>query len=277
MPPEKRSTEQKKGCAQLAQGLKPPCGRTAYRQTMPEFDNVRYELFEKDPGSGKRRARRIIFSVLAVIIVLLLGGLLYYSSQVVKLPNLIGDYADRAEVWALQNNIFLELKEEFNTEFGRGIVIHQEPAPGEKLFKGDSVMMTVSRGINPDEHIPLPDFSQMELSEIQEWIEENKAENVTINWEYSDEVPSNRFIRKEFRSNAVTEENYKRKDRMIIVMSRGQQEIEKDIEVPNFRKSRKWTRHTGWKPRILNCMCAKNIPIQCQRAILSRKAFRPKP
>ena len=34
----------------------------------------------------------------------------------------------------------------------------------------------------------------------------------------------------------MTEENYKRKDRMIIVMSRGQQEIEKDIEVPNFRE-----------------------------------------
>lgn len=242
MPPEKRSTEAEKketAAPAAAQGFETapkPAAETAYRQTVPEFDNVRYELFEKDPGSGKRRARRIIFSVLAVIVVLLLGGLLYYSSQVVKLPNLVGDYADKAEVWALQNNIFLELKEEFNTEFGRGIVIHQEPAPGEKLFKGDSVMMTVSRGLNPDEHIALPDFSQMELSEIQEWIEENKAENVTINWEYSDEVPSNRFIRKEFRSNAVTEENYKRKDRMIIVMSRGQQEIEKDIEVPNFRE-----------------------------------------
>ena len=159
MPPEKRSTEAEKketAAAAAAQGFETapkPAAETAYRQTVPEFDNVRYELFEKDPGSGKRRARRIIFSVLAVIVVLLWRlTIILPGCQAAE----FGRRLRRQRKSGAAERIFLELKEEFNTEFGRGL--STGAGSGRKAFQGDSVMMTVSRGLNPDEHIALPDF-----------------------------------------------------------------------------------------------------------------------
>lgn len=180
----------------------------------------------------------------------LLIGLLYYYANTVRLPDLVGGRAEHAQAWAVQNNIYIEMEEEYNLEYNRGLVISQSPAAEETLFKGGSVNMVVSMGPDPKERIELPDFSTMNIYEIERWIEEYRAENVTINRVYDDTVPVNRFVKKEFRDPSVTEQAYRREDRMTITISRGPEVFEKDLEVPDFTEEPEsealdWANSTG--------------------------------
>ena len=132
---------------------------------------------------------------------LLSVALLYV--KIVQLPD-CRDYADKAEVWALQNNVFVKTEEAYSVEYDRGIVMAQEPGVAEKIKKGSAMTITVSLGADPNEHIPLPDFSVMTLEEIEEWKAVNKADNVVITRTYDDTVPPNHVMKTEFRDSAVT-------------------------------------------------------------------------
>jgi beta-lactam-binding protein with PASTA domain len=202
-------------------------------------ENAREELYEKDPESGKRRIKRRIAIAAAILGTCLLIGAVIYFSRSVRLPDFTGGYAEQAQVWAVQNNIYIEIEEEYNLEYNRGIVISQTPAARQTIFKGGSMNMTVSKGPDPREHLELPDFSAMNLYEIEQWIAENRADNVSINRAHDDEVPVNRFIKLEFRDPEVTEETYKREDRMTITVSLGPEVFEKNIEVPDFKEEPK--------------------------------------
>lgn len=199
-------------------------------------DNAREELYILDPESESRRKKRRLLAALLLVVICAAAGVFYYQSKIVQLPDFIGDYADKAEVWALQNNIFVKTEEAHSVQYDRGIVMAQEPGMAEKIRKGSTMTITVSLGPDPDEHIPLPDFTAMTLPEIEEWKAANKADNVVITRVYDDTVPANQVIKTEFRDSSVTAETYRRRDRLTITVSRGPEEFEKDIEVPNFRE-----------------------------------------
>ncbi|MCW3488535.1 PASTA domain-containing protein [Dethiobacter alkaliphilus] len=232
--------------------------KTEYQQNSAKAaipDNAREEIYEKDPNSDKRNRQKRLLIISGIVAGCLIIGLFIYNSRLVRLPDFVGDYAEKAHVWALQNNIFIELEEEYNMDYDRGVVISQTPSVRETIFKGGSVTMTVSKGTNPQERIPLPDFSEKSVFEIEQWIAENRADNVIINREYDDTIPQNRFIKKEFRNPDITAENYKREDRMTIIVSRGPEEFEQNIEVPDFSGKAEpevleWTNQTGIKLNI---------------------------
>jgi beta-lactam-binding protein with PASTA domain len=198
-------------------------------------ENAREELFEKDPDLEKKRKRKLILIVAGILVGCLVIGLPYYFSRRVKVPNFVESNPEQVQTWALRNNIFVEIEEEFNLEYNRNVVIAQTPAAGETLFKGGSIGIVVSKGPDPDERLELPDFSTMSIYEIEQWIDEYRADNINISRVYDDTVPVNRFIKIEFRDSAVTAENYRRKDRATITISRGPEEFAQDIEVKDFK------------------------------------------
>ncbi len=217
-------------------------GRENVNRQSPSLDNSSgipedssNEYFEKDPDSKKRRKKKVVLTIFIILVAILLIAVALYNLNTVKLPNFVGGYAEQAQAWALGNNIYLEIEEVYDLESNRGVVISQQPAAGETALKGGSVSILVSKGPDPEERIVLPDFTFMELYQIEQWIAENRVDNVSINRVYDDTIPENRFIKKEFRDPAVSEDSYRRKDRIIITVSRGPEEVEKDIEVPDFR------------------------------------------
>lgn len=207
--------------------------RPANSSGIPEDSSVEY--FEKDPDSKKRKRKKVVLTIFLLLIGVLLIAAALYSLNTVNLPNFVGGYADQAQAWALGNNIYLEIEEVYDLDSNRGVVISQRPDAQETVFKGGSVNIIVSMGPDPEERIMLPDFTFMELLEIERWIAENRVDNVSINRIYDDAIPEDRFLKKEFRDTAVNVDNYKRKDRLIITVSRGPEEAEKDIEMPDFR------------------------------------------
>lgn len=231
-----KAKEEPKERERITDQAKPAAPKVTDNLALELPENAREELYILDPESkSRRKKRRILFALLAVILCAAIG-VLYYQSKIVQLPDFIGDYADKAEVWALQNNVFVKTEEAYSIEYDRGIVMAQEPGVAEKLRKGSAITITVSLGADPDEHIPLPDFTTMTLPEIEDWKAANKADNVVITRTYDETVPANHVIKAEFRDSSVTAETYRRRDRLTITVSRGPEEFEKDIEVPNFRE-----------------------------------------
>ena len=80
---------------------------------------------------------------------------------------------------------------------------------------------------------------QMNKQQVERWIKEKKADNLSLIEEYSDTIEKGRPIRFEIANAEVTPENYRRKDSAKVYFSKGKQTYQKDIKVPNFlRKPR---------------------------------------
>ena len=218
-------------------------------------DNARDELFEKDPDLEKKRKRRLILIIAGILVGCLVIALPYYFSRRVKVPDFVKSTPEQVQAWSLRNNIFVEIEEEFNLEYNRILVIAQTPAAGAILFKGGSIEIVVSKGPDPDERLELPNFSAMTIYEIEQWINEHRANNINITRAYDDTIPVNHFIKIEFRDPAVTAENYRRKDRATITISMGPEKFAKDIEVKDFKEkpiaeAESWAESAGIKLQI---------------------------
>lgn len=79
----------------------------------------------------------------------------------------------------------------------------------------------------------------MNKQQVERWIKEKKADNLSLIEEYSDTIEKGRPIRFEIANAEVTPETYQRKDAAKVYFSKGKQTYQKDIKVPDFlRKPR---------------------------------------
>ena len=180
--------------------------------------------------------RIIMFAVIAiaVIAVCITGILIFRFANRIDVKPLVGESIGEAQNWAMRNRIELNIIRDFNLEHDKDVVFSQHPEGG-KIQRGSMVDVIVSDGPDPDEMIALPEFSAMTAAEMRSWTNANKATNVRIIQEYSDEIPDGQFIRLEFRDNTVDESNYSRRDTLNVYVSRGVEPINQNITIPNFK------------------------------------------
>ena len=189
----------------------------------------------------KFQTKQIIkYAIIAatVVAVCLTGIIAFRLSNRIDVKPLIGSNISEARSWALKNRIELNVTEEFDLETSKDIIFEQYPESG-KIQRGSSMDITVSLGPDPDERIPLPDFSTMKAPAIRTWISDNKASNARIIQEYTGEDDAGKFLRLEFRGDLVDETNYTRSDTLNIYVSRGIESVNQNITVPNFRNKGK--------------------------------------
>jgi len=171
---------------------------------------------------------------IAVIAVCVTGIFIFHFANRIDIKPLTGTDINEARNWALRNRIELNVIHEFNLENNKDIIFAQNPENG-KIQRGSAMSVTVSDGADPYEILTLPDFGTMNINEVRSWRSENKADNVNVVQEYDDEVKSGDFLRLDFPSDMVNENNYSRKDIMVVYMSKGEETVLADIAVPNFR------------------------------------------
>ena len=75
------------------------------------------------------------------------------------------------EAWATPKKIKLNKTEAYSDTVDAGLIISQSVKENEKVVAGDTVNVVVSKG----KGIRIPNFSTMEKSDIEDWIEENKV------------------------------------------------------------------------------------------------------
>jgi serine/threonine-protein kinase len=188
----------------------------------------------KDTKHHTRQMTRYALITFTILAILAAGAAIFYFTNRVEIPDFEGRPIAEARNWEISNRITFEVTSEFNLEYADGVVISQNVAPGSHLFRGGVLPITVSLGADPDELITLPNFNEMDITEVRAWRTDLRMLNVIINEEYSETVDNGSFIRQEFVDRAMTAENYRRRDGLIIVMSRGEEVVVANIPMSNF-------------------------------------------
>lgn len=202
------------------------------------IDSVDHDV-EIDPDYENNQKKRKLTIGIAVVVTLLVFYFIYYQVTRVKVPNFEEKSIVDVRKWATENRIDPIVKQEYSVKVDANNVISQSISPNKKVKKGSKMTFKVSEGANPKEKLKLPDFDKMSKSEVEQWIEKNKAENVSIIDEYSDKVEKGKFIKLEFTDKDVNKENYLRQDIANVYFSKGKEVFEKNISVPDFNKKQK--------------------------------------
>ncbi|KAF1290280.1 PASTA domain-containing protein [Candidatus Enterococcus leclercqii] len=192
------------------------------------------EETEFDPTYKKRRIRKIALLSGAAIAVFAGLFFLYYSLTHVLVPDFSGKAVAEARSWGSEAGVKVETKQVYDFKAAINEVISQSAKAGEKLKKGTEMTVTVSMGPDPEEIIPLPDFANLTVDQATAWIEEKKAENVTIIREFDKQITDGGFIKMEAASKDQDLEKYKRQDRLNVYYSKGKEVFEKNITVTDF-------------------------------------------
>jgi serine/threonine-protein kinase len=189
-------------------------------------------------GNSRRSPRTkvvslIIFAGILVLVAVLLIWLFSRGTTVIDLT----DWAlTDAQLWAGDNRINLQVKEEYSDSFEEGKIISQSPQPGDKIKKNGFLQITVSRGHDPDVTLELPDLLKMTMGEVEAWAADNYMTKVRITSEYSDSVVSGRVIRYEINDDTVVDK-VKRSTPIYVIVSKGSEpQTAEPIVLPDFRE-----------------------------------------
>jgi serine/threonine-protein kinase len=204
--------------------------RTSPRPRPPRND------YEIPRNTNRRKGKRGSFIVILLILLVALGAgiFAYWQYTNIEVPDLVGTELEAHRAWESNYQITLEPIFEYSLLIDEGVIMNQDHAPGSQIRRGGVIRITVSRGVDLNELIEVPNFEGMTIEEIRNWIEVNQLSDVSINQEYSDVIIEGRFIRMEFPGVGVSEANFTRQDTLRIYMSGGIEIFPANISVPNF-------------------------------------------
>jgi serine/threonine-protein kinase len=108
---------------------------------------------EEDPLPFRRSAIPYVVGVAIVVAVVVglvaLAGALGGGAPTVAVPSLVGTHASSAAVTATEGGLLMKVTERRTSDDPPGLVIAQDPAPGEFLEDGGEIDVVVSRGPPP--------------------------------------------------------------------------------------------------------------------------------
>ncbi|GIO22772.1 PASTA domain-containing protein [Oceanobacillus sp. J11TS1] len=192
------------------------------------------EEIEIDLDYRRKKKRRMVLIIAGAVLACILIFFLYYMLVHVKVENFVGKPVSDVRAWAQENDVEVELEQEYSMEHDANAVISQSVPEGKRIRKGKTLTLTSSLGPDPEEVIPLADFSEMSQEEAQNWIDENKAENLQMVTEYSDDIEEGNFIKFSIKDSNIDASEYKRKDSAAVYYSKGKEVFEKNITIPDF-------------------------------------------
>lgn len=191
---------------------------------------------EIDPDYKKQKKRKRRLMMVGIFAACLAIGVFYYQQTHIKVPNFIGKNVTDMQVWASENKVKAKVKQSYDLAKEPNTILAQQQKAGSRIKKGSVLNITNSLGADPKEKIPLPDFMKMNKQQVEQWIKEKKADNLSLIEEYSDTIEKGRPIRSEIANAEVKPETYRRKDAAKVFFSKGPQTYQKDIKVPDFQR-----------------------------------------
>lgn len=197
------------------------------------------EDVEIDPDYRKKKRRRLWMIISGSVLAGLLIFWIYYMLVHVTVEDFVDQPVSEARAWGKENDIEIQLEQEHSMEYDANQIIAQSVPAEKKIRKGKTLELTSSLGPDPDDVIPLADFSEMNQEEAMAWIEEHKAENLKIVTEYSDDIDEGSFIKLTINDSGIDESDYRRKDNAALYYSKGEEVFEKDITIPDFTEKPK--------------------------------------
>lgn len=192
------------------------------------------EEVEIDQDYQKKKRRRMWLIIGGAVAAFSVIFFIYYMLVHVEVEDFVSKPVSDARSWAKENDVEVELAQEYSMEQEANHVISQSVSAGDKIRKGKTLNLVSSLGPDPEEVVPLVDFSELSQVEAASWIEENKAENLQMVLEYSDDIEEGAFIQLNIKESGIDASEYRRRDSAAVYYSKGKEVFEKNISIPDF-------------------------------------------
>lgn len=132
-----------------------------------------------------------VIAIVIFLIALFSGALFSQRPELVEVPSLVGEfYRDLAES---EDYIIQQGTPEYNEEFEKGQIIHQEPASGSKVEKGAKITVIVSMGPRPTIFV-MENLTGQNVEDAKNFLA-NQGMNPLSYPEFSEDIPENQVIR----------------------------------------------------------------------------------
>ncbi len=142
-------------------------------------------------NSKKSRIFVIIASILLSIyssLNLLVGAdIIHFGKEEVVLDFTKKDISEVMS-WANDNDITINQVYENSETIEQYKVIKQDVEPGTKLKKVEKITITISDGPNPNKEMSIPNMIGWNIDKVIEYVDENRLLNVSIDFEFHNEV-----------------------------------------------------------------------------------------
>jgi len=131
------------------------------------------------------------FVTVGAVAAFLVFELIDFNSTV-SVPSLIGKSVSEATTLLDDRGLFLEVQgEEYDAKISPGKIVRQDITQGEKVKKGSSVKVTISKG---KEMLTVPDFEGMDIDDVKLTLMASGIEIGKITRVHSDTVEKDRVI-----------------------------------------------------------------------------------
>ena len=190
-------------------------------------ESFRKEVFipaQKKPG------RMIATAVIILVIIVVAYFLLQLRN--VTVPNMSQWQLAEVQTWASKYHDNTLLNGVYSKESELNSIISQDAEPGKRITSNSSLTITYSLGADPEELITIPDLKNLALTDINTWIDENQLSGITLQYETSDIIAKDCVIDYEYVDGSA--EEFLRKNRMIIYVSSGGEDLDATIEMQDL-------------------------------------------
>ncbi len=156
--------------------------------------------------SDTERAKKIIWYAFfgSIILIFIVSWLIFvlftFTADIVKVPNIEGDYLYKALEKLSERKLVSTISPKYSNIYPEGIVFDQSPSPGSVVKKGRVVFLSVSLG---DQSMALPDFRGYTLFDLADFLDKTYVNTKIpykfdpIIYEFNNSVEKGRIIKQE--------------------------------------------------------------------------------
>lgn len=198
-------------------------------------DAFRSEEVSIDPTFNEFKFKRTLTICITIIIIFIISIGLFVALNFDKAVTVTGKTEADAVAVLEDDKIKYDIAYEISADVEAGVVISQSIPAGDTIGLFDMQLLVVSSGADPEENVDLSELTSKRLVDIEEFIADKSLTNATITYENSDSVAQDQLIRIDFEDETVTKKNYRRKDKVTYVISKGKVGETKNIVVENFK------------------------------------------
>lgn len=196
-----------------------------------DFDEEVEDEEDYDFNQGKSKTKLIL--MIAIPLVVILAVWFFFFRSTLMTPDMTNWSRFEVDNWASENEVEIMYSYEYS-DTAENFVIAQSVPFGTKVKNGLQITVTVSEGLDPNELVNVIDIENSTDTEIQSWVEANGLKNVELKYAYNPLVPEDHVISYEF--NTGSEIDFKRKDNLVVEISRGTVSNVDKVTLPDFTK-----------------------------------------
>jgi len=198
---------------------------------LEKFEFEDEEEFEDEYEFTPKKKPTKLILMIAIPVLLVLSIWFFFFRGSTLTPDMTEWSRYEVDNWSSANEVDIIYNYEYS-EVAENYVLTQSVPFGTKVKTGLQITVTLSEGYDPNESIEVINIQDATDSEIQSWIEANNLKNIELKYTYNPLVPENHVVSFEYETGS--ENDFTRKDSLVIEISRGAASNEDKVSLPDL-------------------------------------------